>query len=131
LPKVEKFVREFPKIGVDQQRKLIMDSDYKDHEKAILDRTLINSPVKPDYSSKDNYEFSLLRNETKRKYIGLANAGISKRVFMDTIQNAGTNNSGRVNKDEAIAYLDSQKFLTKKQKELLWPTISTTKNPYE
>jgi hypothetical protein len=49
---------------------------------------------------------------------------------MDTIANADTNNSGRVNKDEAIAYLDSQKFLTKKQKELLWPIISTAKNPY-
>jgi hypothetical protein len=129
-PEVERFVREFPKIGVDQQRKLIFNSNYKDHEKAILDRTLINSSVKPDYSSKDNYEFSLLRNETKQKYIGLANAGISKRVFMDTIANADTNNSGRVNKDEAIAYLDSQKFLTKKQKELLWPIISTAKNPY-
>ena len=129
-PEVEKFVREFPKIGVDQQRKIIFNSNYKDHEKAILDRTLINSSVKPDYSSKDNYEFSLLRNETKQKYIGLANAGISKRVFMDTIANADTNNSGRVNKDEAIAYLDSQRFLTKRQKELLWPTISTAKNPY-
>jgi len=131
LPKVEKFVREFPKTGVEQQRKLIMDSDYKDHEKAILDRTLINSPVKPDYSSKDNYEFSLLTSATKQKYIGLANKGITKRMFMDAVSNADADGNGYNNKDEAKAYLDKQEYLTRKQKAELWKVLSTAKNPYE
>lgn len=124
----EKFVREFPK-GVEAQRKAILESSFSNEQKKALSEALINSDKKLDYGNKVDYEFSLLNEKVKQKYLKVANKGITKQVFMDAVKGADLDQSGRINKQEAYEYLERLN-LTTVQKRALFDILSTAKNPY-
>ena len=123
----EEFVRSFPKTGVDAQREAIFNSNFTPAQKVMLDRTLIDSPVETQYRTKTDYEFSLLSDTKKQKYLPVAAAklNISKKVYMDMLSNVDLNKNGRIKQDEAKAYLDGIPSLTKEQKScIMWKSSS-------
>lgn len=121
--------RKLPNLKVNAARETIMNSNLTAKQKNIAG-ALVNSDLKVDYSNRGTYEFSLLPKETRRKYLTVSQYGVSKEDFIYVMENKDADRNGGVKKDEAIKVLDSMNF-TRKQKALMWPLISTAKNPYQ
>lgn len=121
--------RQLPNLKVDAARETIMNSNLSAKQKNIAG-ALVNSTVKVDYTNKGTYEFSLLPKETRQKYLTVSGYGISKEDFIYVMDNKDADRNGGVKKDEAIKVLDSMNF-TRKQKAIMWPLVSTAKNPYQ
>jgi hypothetical protein len=115
-----------------QVREMIMNSKFTPEQKKILSDALVNSDKEVDYSSKENYNFSMLSKETQQKYLGMGNVGISKDQFINVMRYADMNGNGAVSQEEAQKILNNTN-LSDKQKSALWKTINRgwKHNPYE
>lgn len=129
-PEIEKFIREFPnKVGL--QRQAILNSKLTPEQKKTAGQ-LVNSDKAVDYSSKVNFDFSMLSDEKKQKYLGLDKIGIDKKEFMEIMEYVDINDNGSTTQAEAKRILDNRD-LTNKQKSALWKVINKgwKYNPYE